>query len=90
MGTTYSKDAISRTRETIDPKFLEAMERLAEYAPLAIPEGAFSTKEAGDEWGIATNTASKRLRKMYDEGILDRVHRDNNKMYYFFKENTDE
>ena len=86
MGTTHSKNAISGTRETVDPKFLEAMERLREYKPQP-PEGAFTVEQAAAEWGYTDNSrASKKLRQMWQDGILERMNVENNKMYYWFKE----
>jgi Fic family protein len=85
MGTTSSKNAISGTRDTIDPKFLEAMERLALYNPKP-PEGSFTVEDVAKEWGCENSTAGKKLKKMYMDGELDRLSQGNNKMYYWFKD----
>ena len=86
MGTTHSKNAISGTRTTIDPKYLEAMERLLEYKLPEPPAGSFTVAEAADQWGVEHNTATKRLGAMYKDGLLDRVALEKNKLYYWFKE----
>ena len=86
MGTTHSKNAISGTRDTLAPKYLEAMERLLEYKTPTAPDGSFTVEEAADQWGVEPNTAHKKLAKMYKDGLLDRIATDNNRMYYWFKE----
>ena len=86
MGTTHSENAISGSRDTVDPKFLEAMERLLEYKLPGPPEGSFTVEEAADQWEVEPNTAYKKLSKMYKDGLLERVSLVNNKMYYWFKE----
>ena len=86
MGTTHSKNAISGTRDTLAPKYLEAMERLLEYKTPTPPDGSFTAEEAADQWGVAENTAQKKLLTMYRDGLLDRVATQDNKMYYWFKE----
>ncbi len=85
MVRTHTSDAVSTTRDTVDPKFLEAMERLASYNTTP-PEGAFTKEDAAEQWNVNPNTASKRLMRMHEEGIVDRISMLNNKMYYWFKE----
>ena len=87
MGTTHSKDAISTSRETLDPKYLEAMDKLLEYSALREPpEGSFCVHEAADQWEVEYNTAYKKLARMYKDGLLDKAVLENNKTYYWFKE----
>ena len=86
MGRTHTSDAVSGTRDTLDPKYLEAMERLLEYKTPEAPDGSFTAEEAADQWGVAYNTASKKLLSMYKDGLLDRVAVGDNKMYYWFKD----
>ena len=83
---TTSEDAISGTRDTLDPKYLEAMERLLEYTDPVPPDGSFTIAEAADQWGLAKNTASKKLLKMYRDGLLEKVEVGTNKIYYWFKD----
>ena len=85
MAAPHLEDAVSSTRETIDPKFLEAMERLGIYQPEP-PDGSFTVKDAADKWGVEYNTAGKRLTEMFRSGTLNRMNTENNKMYYWFKE----
>ena len=77
---------VSTTRETLDPKYLESMERLLEYKMPTPPDGSFTVEEAADQWGVAHNTASKKLLSMYKDGLLDRIAVENNQMHYWFKE----
>ena len=86
MGTTSSKNAISGTRDVVSPKHLTAMKRLLEYKMPAPPDGSFTVDEAADQWGVAHNTASKKLLSMYKDGLLERVAAENNQMHYWFKE----
>ena len=85
MGRTHTSDAVSATRDTIDPKYLEAMERIASYNPKP-PEGSFTVADVAKEWNCENSTAGKRLKKMYVDGVLDRMSQGSNKMYYWFKE----
>ncbi len=86
MGRTHTTDAASATRDTVDPKYLEAMERLLEYKLPEPPDGSFTVEEAADQWGVEHNTATKKLGAMYKDGLLDRVALEKNKLYYWFKE----
>ena len=86
MGQESVTTSVSTTRDTLDPKYLEAMERLLEYKLPEPPDGSFTVEEAADQWGVEYNTASKKLCAMYKDGLLERVSLVNNKMYYWFKE----
>ena len=85
MATPHLENAVSSTRETIDPKFLEAMERLATYRPKP-PEGSFTVEDVAEEWGVEYSTAGKKLTEMFRAGTLNRMNTENNKMFYWFKE----
>ena len=84
MGLENTKNALSATRDTVDPKFLDAMERLRCVTPV-IPEGAFTVQDAEREWEMSRPGAYAKLDKMVDDGILEKA-RGRRKNYYWFKE----
>ena len=86
MGQESVTTSVSTTRDTLDPKYLEAMDRLLEYKTPTAPDGSFTVEEAADQWGVEYNTASKKLLGMYKDGLLDRIPTGHNQMYYWFKE----
>ncbi len=83
MGAASAKNALSKSRDTVDLKYIEAMDRLDRYRPKP-PEGSFTVLDAAEQWGVAKNTASKKLTAMYKGGELERMATKNNKMYYWF------
>ena len=75
MGTTYSKNAISGTRDTLAPKYLEAMDKLLEYKMPTPPDGSFTVEEAAEQLEIERSTASKKLLNMYKDFLRHKLHR---------------
>ena len=84
MGRTHTTDAVSTTRATVDPKFLDAMERLRCVTPV-IPEGAFTVQDAEREWEMSRPGAYAKLDKMVNAGILEKA-RGSKRNYYWFRE----
>ena len=88
MGTTSAKNALSTSGETIDPKFLDAMERLGSMT-VKPPEGSFTVEDAEEAWGLSPSTTSNKLTGMVKSGTLDKV-RIGKRNYYWFTEGQEE
>lgn len=92
MGTTYSENAISGTRDTVDPKYLEAMERLENLKNgyEKPPSGAFTRQDACALWGVSMQPAVEKLNRLVTGGKLEakkyRVETGAPAWHYWFKE----
>ena len=86
MGTTYSEDAISGTRETIDidwERLEEALRKLEEK-----PAGSFTVRDYAEKYDVTYSSAKNTLGNLVDAGILGRTEPlPGKRAHFWFKEN---